>query len=121
MELKEILLPADKLSYFVDTEGRTSGLYRQWHLNGQLMLIAHYQTDHWFGERMMFTDNGQLHAHDFTTRHGLIDFIENPELYPKTEEDKVYFAMKYPAIPMIDNTDIITWEAFLANRRETHE
>jgi antitoxin component YwqK of YwqJK toxin-antitoxin module len=58
--------------YFIDENSQRQGEYKTWHKNGQLR-------DHYY-----FMDDKIV-----------IDFRDEPEEYPTSDEVKTYFALKY--------------------------
>ena len=58
--------------YYLDENGRFQGEYKEWHTNGQL-------------EYHCFYIEGEL----------VINFKNDPELYPKTPEQRTFFTLRY--------------------------
>jgi antitoxin component YwqK of YwqJK toxin-antitoxin module len=106
--------------YFVDESGKKQGEYKRWHPNGQLATHCFYVDGKRHGEYKLWYENGQQRVHCFFVdgnRHGeckawysngqlwmhcfyqncevVVDFFKDPALYPSTDEDKTYFALKY--------------------------
>jgi antitoxin component YwqK of YwqJK toxin-antitoxin module len=118
MALKEI--KTDTEHYFEDEFCQIHGEYKWWYSNGQLGRHCFYVDDKLHGEYKRWYDNGQLLVHCFyvdDNRHGefkrwysdgqlskhcfyvdgnkVIDFLDDPEEYPTSDEDKTYFVLKY--------------------------
>jgi antitoxin component YwqK of YwqJK toxin-antitoxin module len=106
--------------YFIDENGHKQGEYKEWHDNGQLYVHCFFVDGKQHGEYKWWYENGQLWEHCFYVdgnRHGeckawysngqlqmhcfyqngevVVDFTNNPDLYPVTDEDKTYLVLKY--------------------------
>jgi antitoxin component YwqK of YwqJK toxin-antitoxin module len=80
--------------YYVD--GKLHGEYKRWHPNGQLATHCFYVDGNRHGECKAWYSNGQLWMHCFYQNcEVVVDFFKDPALYPSTDEDKTYFALKY--------------------------
>ena len=83
-------------------EGCLHGEYKAWYENGTTQMHAFYMSDEFFGERKVFSANGELVHHDFGANDEvIIDFLEHPHLYPKTEEERLAFMLKYGVAPFL--------------------
>lgn len=117
----------DTCHYFLDEKGLKQGEFKEWHNNGILRKHCFYVNDNFHGnyidwyrngqvwEHMCFVngirhgeykrwgDNGNLVLHCFYNHGGAIGFSEIP--YPKTNEDRVYFKLKY-GLPLLSETNV---------------
>jgi antitoxin component YwqK of YwqJK toxin-antitoxin module len=86
--------PPQKHCFYKD--GKKHGEYKWWYSNGELQEHSFYKDGKFHGEYKSWDRNGQLRRHCFyKDGKKVIDFIDNPELYPVTEEDKTVFVIKY--------------------------
>jgi antitoxin component YwqK of YwqJK toxin-antitoxin module len=82
--------------YFIDENGQKQGEYKEWHDNGQLYMHCFFVDDKLHGEFKWWYPNGQLRMHCyFVDGNMVIDFRDEPEEYPTSDEVKTYFALKY--------------------------
>ena len=86
-------------------DGNFHGECKWWHSNGQLEYHCFYIDDRWHGECKRWHSDGKLALHSFDIEgKEVVDFLENPELYPTTPEAKVFFALMYGAGELIPLT-----------------
>lgn len=79
--------------FFVDEQARRQGEYKLWHDNGQLWVHCFYVDNNWDGEFKTWHNDGTLYNHCFYVNDTEVSFDEIP--YPETEEDRMYFKLKY--------------------------
>jgi antitoxin component YwqK of YwqJK toxin-antitoxin module len=104
--------------YYVD--GKLHGEYKEWYSNGQTWVHCYYADGNRHGESKSWYSNGQTWVHCYYVdgnRHGeckawwtngqlathcyyvdgkeVIDFRDEPDEYPTSDEVKTYFALKY--------------------------
>lgn len=115
----------DRLRYFVDEQGRRQGECREWYQNGTIYMICNYVDNlreglckRWcddgeicyicfykngkaHGEYREWDDYGKVRLNFFCVDGRDIYFDEIP--YPKTDEDLMYFKLKYD-LPLISDT-----------------
>lgn len=116
--MKEHFNYARRFLYHTDRSDNRVGVSRKWNGFGALSWTANFHGNVWNGEFRSYAPEGTLVSHILYQNGSdpIIDFLENPELYPKTEEDFVYFTMKYPDCPLVDESLIMTWQEFLDSR-----
>jgi antitoxin component YwqK of YwqJK toxin-antitoxin module len=94
MALKEIKTELEH--YFVDESRQIQGEYKSWWTNGQLCVHCYLVDGNTHGELKWWYSDGQLREHCYyVDGKGVINFLEEPELYPSTDEAKTHFALKY--------------------------
>jgi antitoxin component YwqK of YwqJK toxin-antitoxin module len=80
--------------YYVD--GKLNGEYKWWHENGQLWVHCFYMDGNIHGEFKLWHYNGQLGIHCFYQNgEVVVEFRDEPDEYPTSDEAKTYFALKY--------------------------
>lgn len=92
--------------YFVDGENNRQGEYKTYLKNGALSTHCLFKDEMYHGEYRGYFACGRLGMHSLD-RYGeeIIDFLDNPELYPRTNEERVLFVLKYglPLLPFGDD------------------
>jgi antitoxin component YwqK of YwqJK toxin-antitoxin module len=77
-------------------DGEFHGKCKQWDRNGQLRRHCFYKDGKFHGEYKWWNSDGQLYEHCFYKDDTkVINFKDNPELYPVANEDKTVFVIKY--------------------------
>ena len=82
-----------RLSY---KDGKRHGLYEWWWENGQLEERIDYKNGKIHGLYEWWWENGKISYNNlYQNDEVIIDFIENPELEPKTKEEWFVLALQY--------------------------
>ena len=77
--------------------GQLHGEYKSWHENGQKKTHCYYHNGKTH-EYKRWDENGKIKTHKFYASDELIiNFIKEPQLYPKTEIQRLNFMLKYGA------------------------
>jgi antitoxin component YwqK of YwqJK toxin-antitoxin module len=95
-EFKEWYLDGKLWEHCFYVDGKRHGEYKRWHDNGQLWMHCYYVDGKLHGEYKAWYSDGKLWEHYyFVDVKIVIDFRDEPEEYPTSDEDKTYFALKY--------------------------
>lgn len=97
--------------YYIDGQGRYQGEFAEWWQCGRLFRLAFFTDNVLHGEYMSWQIDGKLSFHGFYIHGKKVSFDELP--YPKTEEDHMYFKLKY-------DLPLLTDEMFTKNQGRTH-
>jgi antitoxin component YwqK of YwqJK toxin-antitoxin module len=80
--------------FYVD--GKRQGEYKAWWTNGQLYIHCFYVDGKLHGEYKLWHSNGKQWKHlYYVDDKEVIDFRDEPEEYPTSDEAKTHFALKY--------------------------
>jgi antitoxin component YwqK of YwqJK toxin-antitoxin module len=89
-------IKTDTEHYFEDEFGNKQGEYKAWYSDGQLWVHCFYVDDKVHGEYKLWYSDGQIWVHCYYVDDSkVIDFRDEPDEYPTSEEAKTYFALKY--------------------------
>ena len=67
----------------------------------------YFRTEHeYVGEYKEWEEDGTLFIHCFFSNgKEVVDFLENPEEFPSSDQDRLLFKLKYGAEPFLDEDD----------------
>lgn len=93
----------DAVHYYEDESGRKQGEYKLFH-NGKITVYGFYKNNNLHGEFKVWDLDEMLQEHSlYVDGKKEVDFIKNPDAYPKTDEDKTAFILRYGSGPFIKN------------------
>ena len=106
-EYKQWRRDGQPLGYHVYHHGELYGEYKTWYSNGSLERHCFYSHLHIHGECKLLQEDGTLIHHGLWI-HGnqVIDFLEQPELFPTTEGARLSLKLKYGDAPFLPNQKV---------------
>ena len=86
---------------YTELDDEYQGAYIEWRDNGFMWEYTFYKDDKFHGETKLWNPHHELIEHEYWVNDCLLfDFLRQPELYPKTEEQRLAFVLSHGA-PLI--------------------
>ena len=85
-------------SQYTRLDGTLHGMCQTWYYDGSIQSQGFYHNHKLHGELKSWDLHGNLSSHElYCNGSRVVDFLKNPALYPKTEEERTAFTLKYSA------------------------